>query len=292
MTIRHTLGRCAWAFEMNLNAIKHPRHPWALTLIELLVVIAIIAVLASLMLPTLSNAKRSARFGSCKSNLHQVGVALTMHVSDASAHPPRFTAAFVTSTMVMLKPWSDLIEPYASGSKNGGAAFGDPIFSCPSDQSGYGYNETGVTPSVYGDDETALVSLDGPHYGELGLGGLMLGDEPLSLITVRDIRVVVPSDMIAIGDLGARDQKGNVIATRDRIGFEVGAVFRMPQDEHFVIDYTKRRHGSKANMVFCDGHVEGIKFTGLYRNQDDQLQRWNIDHLPHRDLVPATDLQP
>ena len=52
------------------------------TLIELLVVIAIIGILASLLLPSLSKAKESAKRAVCRSNHHQFYLSVEMYASD------------------------------------------------------------------------------------------------------------------------------------------------------------------------------------------------------------------
>jgi prepilin-type N-terminal cleavage/methylation domain-containing protein len=60
----------------------------AFTLVELLVVMAIIAILAALLLPVLGRTKESARATACLSNLHQVGIALQIYVSDSNNKMP------------------------------------------------------------------------------------------------------------------------------------------------------------------------------------------------------------
>jgi prepilin-type N-terminal cleavage/methylation domain-containing protein len=61
------------------------------TLVELLVVIGIIAVLLSILLPTLSKARRSAYTVQCQSNMRQVATAMLMYIQDAKGKFPPAT---------------------------------------------------------------------------------------------------------------------------------------------------------------------------------------------------------
>ena len=56
------------------------------TLIELLVVVAIIGILASLLFPSLGKARKKAMLTVCKSNLKQLGIALSTHPDDNDQH--------------------------------------------------------------------------------------------------------------------------------------------------------------------------------------------------------------
>ena len=54
----------------------------AISLVELLVVIGIIAILIAILLPSISRAREQANRTRCQSNLHQIGMALAIYVSD------------------------------------------------------------------------------------------------------------------------------------------------------------------------------------------------------------------
>ncbi|MFW6162257.1 MAG: type II secretion system protein [Planctomycetota bacterium] len=61
----------------------------AFTLIELLVVVAVIAILAALAMPVILSGLSQGQAARCKSNLHQMGVALTNYIRDYNGLLPR-----------------------------------------------------------------------------------------------------------------------------------------------------------------------------------------------------------
>jgi prepilin-type processing-associated H-X9-DG protein len=109
---------------------------------------------------------------------------------------------------------------------------------------------------------------------------------------VNESEVVNTSEMIAIGDgffggpsviqdgasLG-RASDNEILAS---LGWST-----LPND--FFTESTKRaraRHQGKANVVFCDGHVESPTLQFLLADTSDAaLSRWNRDHLPHREKL-------
>jgi prepilin-type N-terminal cleavage/methylation domain-containing protein/prepilin-type processing-associated H-X9-DG protein len=253
--------------------------PRGFTLIELLVVIAIIAILAAVLLPVLSQAKGKARAAKCQSNLRQLGVALRLYVDDHRRYPRSGIHSFPET-------WFGSLMPYALGSAPSGEntlGFEDvypELFLCTEGRFGswfgslstagrtvvlisnqwsraaYGYNATGtVPPEVL----SAFLTGQGPPRPKLGLG-----------VDCAEAAVIKPTDMIALGCL-----RSHGFWERSLTPSPIGGVLagKLPGDWH----------RKRANILFCDGHVEAVKQTTLIEATDEARRRWNRDHQPHRE---------
>jgi prepilin-type N-terminal cleavage/methylation domain-containing protein len=82
------------------------------TLVELLVVIGIIALLISILLPSLSNARRAANGVKCLSNLRQIGVAVQMYAADYKGAIPVVRSD--QGSPLKSVWWMDMLAPYAT----------------------------------------------------------------------------------------------------------------------------------------------------------------------------------
>jgi prepilin-type N-terminal cleavage/methylation domain-containing protein/prepilin-type processing-associated H-X9-DG protein len=270
------------------------------TLIELLVVIAVIAILAAPLLPALSRARTAADSAVCKNNLRQQGMGLRMYLNDANVYPGfRFSPPLYPGSLTPVwDGWLVALEEY-TGAKPPGelgpAGYQDPrstILCCPSYAKlggmglfPYGYNLGGVSetfPPNYG-----------PRNGALGLGGVRLYmPMPISYDTVRPINeseVLKPAQMIALGDafvgngqaatnwvLGIDDLSLGIVSSSQLVGYAGEA------------ELTRRRHGSRFNVLLCDGHVATFDRSRLFNNLDPGIRSlWNNDNQPHLEFPPV-----
>jgi prepilin-type N-terminal cleavage/methylation domain-containing protein/prepilin-type processing-associated H-X9-DG protein len=236
-----------------MHARRNTHYPTAFTLIELLVVIAIIAILAALLLPSLSRAKAAGQSTACKSNLHQLGIALSLYAADGQKFP-----LWVVGTTY----WDDRLLPSVANNRN--------VFTCPANKlapvwtndvlgpnPSYGYNMAG----------TGRYRFTVPS---LGLDGTTLsgGNTPTF---VRESQVAMPVDMVAMSDYKRTQGNGGDNDADDL--YPVNLLAGLPPPRHNLGD----------NVVFCDGHVEYAKQLIWLEKSVRARQRWNIDHQPHQE---------
>ncbi len=238
----------------------------AFTLMEMMVVVSIMSLLISIMLPALSEGRRAARATQCRSNLHQQGIALIGYVDQSNFYPGAHTSSHNGPNSWIV--WAPRIRQYIQDRNT-------DWFSCPDGPphakwevkmgSGlpakYGYRQDEVrlewfTPFSYGYNNWGTRDFSIPQYG---LGGLT---EHPHWGELPGYRVIQPSNMIAMGDS------------------QVDGVWDAFIDTDQPSEYPDFRHpGHTANIVYCDGHVDSMKFEEVL--SPDWLRRWNVDFQFH-----------
>jgi prepilin-type N-terminal cleavage/methylation domain-containing protein/prepilin-type processing-associated H-X9-DG protein len=214
------------------------------TLLELLIVIAIIGLLMTLLLPSLSKARESAKLAVCMSNQRQLSRVLISGISENSGH-------FIAAQSPGQIKWVDVVEgkikgtgPVSGYDFRQANSSGKTVWYCPSydvtDTFGvnswvhYGYNNSGLV----GGGGSSKKDDDGVRsFG--ATGGLVL-----DIYNTDD-----PEDVALIGD--------SVHWAGDRGIWELS-----------FNSYTYRHQfGKSMNFTFVDGHLENLKMSTLTTEQ-------------------------
>ena len=244
----------------------------AFTLIELLVVISIIALLIAILLPALSSARVAGRDAACRSNLRQWGIAMTSYATDnLDAFPLYVEGApfynvrdYWIDPNLKFCPEADTpAEPERLGADILGSSSHawvearidhDGDGSLEAEVGSYGLNamcNEGVWASSALPSENYFASIsetdsEVPLYADcmwtaIFAGGTLFGDEP-----------------------GSQEYGLTVMRTW---GVNRAAI--------------RRHFGTNSNVVFADGHVEGVRLPDLWtlrwhKNWDTQQGPKNI----------------
>jgi prepilin-type processing-associated H-X9-DG protein len=232
---------------------------------ELLVVMAVIALLAALLVPALSAGKGQSQSAACQNRLRQIGIAMTMYVSDYNRYPPLAdTNAGVNSLQICF----DKFYPYYP------LRWTNAVWNCPTylasggvvlsgyeqmwiDWCSYAYNWSGT-----GD----------PRRDHLGLGFRM----DLSQTIAREPEVLAPSQMYAVADtrptIWSNAPHGNI-----KMQFYSFGVSRF---NSVASQESPPPHDRAYNVLFCDGHVVKVPRTE-YLYPPTSAHHWNRDNKPH-----------
>ncbi len=242
---------------MRPGSIKAPRS--AFTLIELLVVIAIIALLAAMLLPVLSTGKGAAQSARCKSNLHQLGLALKLYTDEFQKYPSCAASDPAAAGGYVL--WDGKILPFAANNRD--------VFFCPGDKSVRTWTNNPMAPQrnpSYGYNMAGSGTY--PTWGDsLGLDGGGASGRWSSGLGLPEARVKAPSDMIAVADCKpvSRGEDNDL-------------------DDLFPLNLMVElapRHNRGENVVFCDAHVEYARHVVWLKKTEPERQKWNNDHQAH-----------
>ena len=231
------------------QTVTADRSQSAFTFIELLVVIGTVAVLAIMLLPALAGESEQSKNIQCANNLKQLGLCLTMYTDGYNDYYPPATDANTHDIY-----WPPLLRAYT---KQGTNTFVD---TCPEAAAQgimwvvrFGSGQPAEDGYLQNEIHLNFVAPVPLSYGYNIYGSSSANFYGLSLAPgvqmTKKSQVVNPADMIAMGDSNWNTNQGGGSGYSGFIGGFNGGTSVWPLDVH----------GQRANLVFCDGHVQAMK---------------------------------
>ena len=201
------------------------------TLIELLIVIAIIAILAGMLLPALNSARNTARSSSCINNMKQIGNLLAEYRDEHNGFFMRFKLEDDTI-------WSKYLTLRLKQKRYfSDRAFGK-TFVCPAapdDKSNYG----GYSINTW---------LSGNMHNSKSYDKCV---SPIQPAWIKESCVIQPSRTVESTDKHYRDSGDTGIVKQ--------------------VSHIPFRHNQSANILFVDGHVQGMRKDAVIGGKDSSF---------------------
>jgi len=210
----------------------------AFTLIELLLVIAIIAILSSMLLPTLSSAKGSAKRIACVNNLRQLALATRMYEDDYANIIPQYV-----SVSNSVKYWPELIRSTYVDVK---------LLKCPADV---------PNPATFGSNSIYLGDKSPRSYIINGWNDFFIEANPKwtrspAGSVIRDDNIIKPADTVILGEK-AGDTPANGHFFMDFNQFD--DIREVEQARHDRVGNNVSTNAGGSVYAFVDGSTRYLK---------------------------------